>query len=76
MTKISKLVFGRQMLMFGCVGRLPQRTNLTGSFLVATLRGFGTDWVRAWALGKEDAKAYWRMWRGVAKAPASVVQAP
>ena len=34
----------------------------------------GTDRVRAWALAKEDAKAYRGMWRGAAEAPA--VQAP
>ena len=40
MTNISKLVFGRQMSMLGHVAKLPsERTLITGSFLVAILRG-------------------------------------
>ena len=38
-TKTSKLFFERQMSMIGHVARLPPRTLLTESFLVATLRG-------------------------------------
>ena len=62
MTKISKVVLGHQMLMFGSVARIPPENQADRVFSCGNPQGVGTDRVRAWALAKEDAKAYRRMW--------------